>query len=134
MDPVAAAVVAALAAGAATSAGQVGEQVLVDAYTGLKALLRRKFGEQSGVAKAVQELEAKPDSTGRKETLKEEVADAKAAEDPEVRAVAEALLEQVKQRPGGGQLVQQATGSYIAQATGGSTASVNIGQANPPKP
>ena len=132
MDPVTAAVVAALAAGAAKSAGQVGEKVLVDTYEGLKALLRRKFGDQSGVVKAVGELEAKPDSGGRKETLKEEVAEAKAADDPEVRAAAEAVLERIKQQPGGAQLVQQATGSYIAQAAGGSTASVNVGQAGQP--
>lgn len=121
MDPVTAAIVAALAAGVIKSAGAVGEKVLVDAYTGLKGLIRSKFGDQSQVAKAVADLESDPESKGRTITLEEQVGKVRAADDPEIRKAAEALLEQVKQQPGGGQIVQQVINSTaVAQAVTGS--------------
>ena len=82
-------------------------------------------------AKAVEGVEAKPDSAGRKATLEEEVASAKADQDAELLKAAQALLEKLNAQPGGAQIIQQATGSYIAQASGGSTATVNV---NVPKP
>jgi hypothetical protein len=66
------------ATGVARGAGSVGERVLVDGYAALKALLQRKFGGESKVVKAVEDLEAEPDSQGRKLTLKEKVEEAKA--------------------------------------------------------
>ena len=126
MDPITAAIVAAIAAGTA----KVAEQAIVDAYAGLKELLRRKFGAKSEVVKAVKALEAKPDSAARKDVVKEEVAAAKADQDPELLQAAHALLDKIGAQPGGVQVIQQATGSYIAQASGGSTASVNV---NTPK-
>ncbi|MEI8305691.1 MAG: hypothetical protein WCF99_01380 [Chloroflexales bacterium] len=126
MDPVTGAIVAALAAGVASSAGEVGKKIVVDAYDALKAAIRQKLGIESEVAKAVDALEKKPDSEGRKATLREEVETTQLHKDPEVLKLAETLLEQVKAQPGGAQIVQQATGSYIAQAAQGSTASVNV--------
>ena len=74
-------------------------------------------------------MEARPESAGRRETLKEEVAAAQADQEPELRQAAAALLEQLKAQPGGAQHVQQiASGNYIAQASHGGTASVNVGQ------
>lgn len=134
MDPITAAIVAALTAAAAKGAGAVGERVLPDAYAALKALLRREFGEQSDVAKAVDGVEARPESSGRQQTLAEEVAAAKADQDPEVRRAAQALLDQVKAQPGGERHIQQAIGSYIAQADRGGTASVNVGRPEPGAP
>jgi hypothetical protein len=94
----------------------------------------RKFGEQSEVAKAVDGVEARPDSAGRKQTLAEEVAAARAERDPEVRQAAQALLEQLQAHPGGERHIQQATCSYIAQADRASTASVNVGRPEPGAP
>ncbi len=85
MDPVTMAIVGALSAGVVDSAGQVGEHVLADAYTGLKAVLIRKFGTQSEVAKAVEGVETRPESVSRQGTLGEEIAAIKADQDPEVR-------------------------------------------------
>ena len=129
MEPVsitAAAIVAAVTAGIGAGAGKVGENVLVDAYQGLKGLLKRKFGENSEVVKAADSLEAKPDSTGRKQMLEEEVEASGADRDPEVRQAAQELLEQLKALPGGEQHVQNAIGSYIAQADRGSAAEVRV--------
>ena len=129
MDPVTTAIIAAVAAGAAAGAGQVAEQAIVDGYNRLKAAIRQNFGADSEVAQAVEKVEAKPESAGRRETLKEEVAAAQADQDAELRQAAEALLEQLKAQPGGAQHVQQiASGSYIAQASHGGMASVTVGQ------
>lgn len=126
MDPVTAAILAALGAGVAKSAGEVGGKAIIDAYRGLKAVLKNKFGDESQVAKAVEELEANPDSVGRKEILKEEVSAAKADQDQDVRRAAQELLDRIGAQQGGEQHVQQVIGDYNAQADRGGHASVNV--------
>jgi hypothetical protein len=126
MDPITTAIVAALAAGAASGATEIGKQALVDAYGALKAALKKKFGPDSDLADAMHKLEQKPDSAGRKALLQEEVAASQADQDADLLAAAQALLEQIKTRPGGEQHIQQATGSYIAQADRGGTATVTV--------
>lgn len=128
MDPVTAALLAAIAAGVTKGLTQVSQQSIVDAYHRLKELLSNKFGPQSDVVKSVENLEVKPDSKGRKEILQEEVVDSKAAQDPELRQAAQDLLEQIKKQPGGEQHIQQAIGSFIAQADRSSSATVNVNQ------
>jgi hypothetical protein len=127
MEPITTAVVAAAAAGVT----EVGKKAIGDAYTGLKELIRRKFGAQSEVAKAVEAVEAKPDSAGRKATLTEELTAARADQDQELAEAARRLLERIQAQPGGVQVIQQARGSNIAQAAGGSTASVIARQQKP---
>jgi hypothetical protein len=103
MDPITAAIVAAVAAGAA----KVGGQAIQDAYAGLKALLKRKFGAESKVVKATEEVEANPESKSRPATLSEEVMAAKADQDSEILKAAEALLAQLKHIPGGQTIITQ---------------------------
>ena len=122
MDPITAALIAALAAGVT----EVGKTMFVDAYNGLKALLKKKFGEQSRVVQSVAFLEDMPTSEASKALVHEAVLAAKADQDPELQHAAQALLDQVRSQPGGEQHIQHAIGSYIAQADRGSTASVNI--------
>ena len=131
MDPITTAIIAALAAGIIKSSSTAGEKVIVDAYEALKAIIKRKFGSDSKVAKAVNELEEDPDSEGYKAVLKEQVAKAKVDQDSEVLAAAQALLDKLQAQPGSVKYIQQAAGNYIAQAAHGSSANVNIGQ--PPK-
>ncbi len=131
MDTIALAIMAAVTAGAASGVTQVGQQFVVDAYKALKAKLKSRFGEESEVVKAVEQLEKKPDSAGRKASLKEELQSAQADQDADLRQLAQALLEKITAQPNGAQIVQQATGNYIAQANNGSTATVNV---NTPKP
>jgi phage terminase small subunit len=129
MDPITfTAIVAALSAGVATGAGKVVENALVDAYQGLKSTLKRKFGDDSEVVKAVDTVEEDPKSDWRQGMLKEMLERAGADQDPEVRKAAEELREQVKRQPGGEQHVQYARGNYIAQADRGSTAEVRVNQ------
>ncbi len=130
MDPITMAIVAAVTTGVAGGAGKLAEKAVVDAYTSLKDLLLQKFGADSKVVKAAQDVEENPQSKSRPATLNEEISTAKADQDPELLSAARALLDLVKAQPGGSQIVQQATGSNIAQAADGSSASVNV---NSPK-
>lgn len=126
MDPVTLAVIAAIAAGLAKGAGDVAESALVDAYRGLKQLLVRKFGRGSDVVKAIDGAEARPESEARKSVLHEEVEASGAGSDPEIIAAAERLLQHLGGQTGGVN-VQQAKGSYIAQAAADGHAQVNVG-------
>jgi hypothetical protein len=126
MDPVTVAIGAALAAGVM----KVGQSAFDDAYQALKDTLVRKFGGQSEIAKAVDGLEARPDSAGRATTLQEEVAAAKADQDPDILTAAHALLDQVKAQPGGQQSIQNVYGNQNAVTQGGGTATVHNYGAN----
>ncbi|HEX8682945.1 MAG TPA: hypothetical protein VF707_11565 [Ardenticatenaceae bacterium] len=133
MDPIVlvTTIVAALTLGVAQGARQVGEAAVVDSYNALKAVLRRKFGDQSDVVEAVDKLEARPDSEGRWTMLKEEIEATSAHQDPDVQQAAQALQQQIAAQPGGQQQlqqIQQAIGSNIAQNLGSGSASVNVNQ------
>ena len=126
MDPITTAIIAAAAAGVASSAGEVGQQAVRDAYNGLKVLLKQKFGA-GDLVEAVDKVEQKPDSEGRRAMLQEEVATAQAYQDPELKQAAETLLAQMEQEPQLAHYVKQiAVGNYIAQASHGGTASINV--------
>jgi hypothetical protein len=99
MDQITTAVLAAL--------GQLAEPAVKDAYEAVKALLVRKFGTPSDVVKAVEALEAKPDSAGRQATLTEELASSGAARDGELLQLAQALLEKSRSTRGGTHSVRQ---------------------------
>jgi len=122
MDPVTTAIVAAIAAGVS----KVGEKTVIDSYKALKALLKEKIGKNSEVVKAIGNLESKPESEGRKATLQEEISNAKADKDAEILKTAQEILKLLESEPGGGEFIQQATGSYIAQAGPGGSASVRV--------
>jgi len=64
LDPITTAIVAALAAGANSAAGDVAKKAIVDGYNGLKDVLKKKFGNDNSVTKAVDALESEPESQG----------------------------------------------------------------------
>ena len=125
MDPLTA-LLTALVAGAAAGVGEVGKKLVVEGYGALKGALRAKFGADSALAGALEGLERNPGSQGRKQTLDEEIAAAKAHEDAELVELARALLERIGSQPGGAQHIQNAVGNYIAQADRGATATVTV--------
>jgi len=126
MDPITAAITAALTTGVLSGISEVGGQAIVDAYGKFKKLLGRKFGTKSKVVKAVKELEANPKSAARKEVVKEEVAAARADQDAELLDAAWELLKAVKARPGGEHIVQMALGDQNIQVAGdGNVVNVN---------
>lgn len=122
-------IVAALLGGIAASTNKVASKAVEDAYGALKGLLVGKLGEKSNAVEAVAKLEAKPDSEGRKATVAEELKTMKAADHPDLLDAARQLQTALDQLPIESRAqVQHAIGSYIAQASEGSTATVNVGQ------
>jgi hypothetical protein len=89
MDPITSAIVAALPA---LATGVVSSSVM-DAYAGLKAVIARKFGATSAVAKSVEDLEANPKSKGQATVLSERVAETNAAADSEIMRAVDKLVE-----------------------------------------
>jgi hypothetical protein len=126
MDPVTIAIVAAVTARVSSGATEVDKQAIVDAYNALKKLLKQKFGGESKVVKAVEEVEGTSDSKGRQQTLQEEVAKVHADQDPELHQAAQAVLTQVRALPGGIHYIQNVTGNYNASTQGGGSATVNV--------
>lgn len=121
MDPITAALVAAVA--------KLAEPAIKDAYQGLKSLIVKKFGAQHEVVRAVENLEQKPQSTGRQQTVQEEVKSAAVEKDDQIVAAAQSLIEKIKAQPGGEAHIQQiVTGNRnIFSGTG----DINISGAQP---
>lgn len=109
MDSITAAVVAALSG--------LGQTAVKDAYDALKGIIARKFGADSRVSRAVEGLEAQPESEGRKAVLQEEVSTAGVLDDEEVVAAARTLFEQAE---AGGARVQIHASGERSVAVGGS--------------
>jgi phage terminase small subunit len=126
MDPITLAIVTAIAAGAASGLSKVTEQAVVDGYNALKELIKRKFGADSRLVRAVQDVEDEPDSQGAPVVLQEQVAKAQVVKDDEILQAAQSLLDAVKAQPGGAQTVQNVIGNFNAVAGSGGTATVNV--------
>lgn len=140
MDPVSTAIIAAVSAGIVTGVGDAaklavgdlyagGKQAIIDSYSSIKSLLRQKFGEQSEVVKSVNEFEANPKLSFKRDALVHYLVEAKVDEDAVLKKAAEDLLALLKTSPEGEQVLkitQNAIGKYIAQATNNSTATVDI--------
>ncbi len=77
------------------------EQGVMDAYQGLKDLLKRKLGGDSDLVAAVEAVERKPDSPGRQRVLEEEVAASAVATDPQIRDAVQALIALLQALPQG---------------------------------
>src|SRR5688572_3348388 len=84
VDPITAAVIFAV--------GKLGERVINDGYNALKAVLSRKWGANSDLMNAVYQVEKRPESLGRRNTLSEEVLATNAHQDAEVLKIAQDLL------------------------------------------
>jgi hypothetical protein len=132
MDPITAAIIAALSTGASSGVTEVANKAISVGYSGLKALISKKFGNKNDVTDAIEKLEAKPESLGRQKTLAEDLREANASTDLELMSAARSLLELIQALPQGDQHIQNAAGTGIAQADRGSRASVSLG-APPPK-
>lgn len=122
MDPITTAIVTALSAGTLSGLTETSKMAIVDAYTRLKELLTKKFGVSSEVVRAVDALEAKPDSTGRREILQEEVIAINAEQDEELLAAARSLRSLVQPQQAG-------LGKFTIQ-NNASVQGLNIGDGN----
>ena len=119
MDPITTAIVSALASDLTKAA-------IKNSYNALKNALKKKFSSESDLVDAVEKLEKKPNSEGRKATLQEEVNNAKIDDDPEILQLAQDLLDQLKEQPGGQQVIAQTISNVKYAATSG-TGTASIG-------
>jgi hypothetical protein len=110
MDPITAAIVAAL--------GKLAEPAVKDAYEGLKDVLKRKFVAKN-VIPAIEELETRPQSEGRRQVLAEELNACRAEDDPEVAAAAQLLQQKLRFQETYQNVQQRVTGNHnIFSGTG----------------
>ena len=112
MDPITTAIMAALA--------NLSKDAIKDGYNALKAAFKKKFGSESDLVDAVEKLEKKPDSEGRKATVQEEIEAAKVNDDPDIIRLAQDLLDKIKEQPGGQQTITQNISHVKYAATSGS--------------
>lgn len=106
MDPITAAIIAALVTGAAAGTAQVvAENIGGGAYTKLKQLIQDKFGKKSDLVNAIDTLEKDPNSKSRQGLVQEEVKKARADQDAELLEAAQTLLHALESTPEGKQVV-----------------------------
>jgi hypothetical protein len=125
MDPITL-ILGALAAGTTLVAQGVIKEATKDAYNSLKALIKGRFSGNPKAELVLEEHEKEPETWGA--PLRKELVSISADQDKSIVAAAEKLMDMIRAQPGGEQVVQNAIGSYIAQAAGGSTATVNVNQ------
>jgi hypothetical protein len=101
MDPVSTAIITALSAGTIAGLTDTAKTAVNDGYNKLKGLLTKKHGESSEVVQAIAQLEKKPESQGRKDTLQEEIVAVKAEQDEEIVAAAKQILMLVQPQQAG---------------------------------
>ncbi len=122
MDPITQAIVLGVAGNLATEA-------LKAAYKSLKDALTAKYGEKSNLVDAVNKLESKPDSENRRGVVREEVEEVQADKDPELVRLANDLLSQLNEQPGGIAGIVQNVSNVKYAATSG-TGSATVSQIN----
>ena len=83
----------------------VAKSGIKDAYEGLKAVIRRKWGESAPISKAIVAVEEDPNSKAQAAVLEEKVVAVKAADDPDVAQGLQKLVEQMKAHGVGGEAV-----------------------------
>ena len=99
MDPITTtAIVTAIAAGAAAGASDVASQAIRDVYSGLKALILRKFSEKPQVSASLQLVEAQPDSEPYQQALATSLGQVHAHQAPDIAAQTQALLNLLKEQ------------------------------------
>ncbi|MBD2270477.1 hypothetical protein PN451_10100 [Dolichospermum planctonicum CS-1226] len=122
MDPIYL-IIAALSAGATAAAKDTAGTAVKDAYLGLKTLIKKKFAEQGKTDSStiLDKFEQKPEKT--KALLEDELLESgldTLDKDDEVIKLAENLLNQVKDQPGGQQIINQNISNVKYAATSGS--------------
>jgi hypothetical protein len=92
MDPITAAILAVLPA----LASDMVKSGVKDAYEGLKAVIRRKWGDAAAINKAITAVEGDPSSKAQAAVLEKEVRAANATDDTDVIKALHELVTQMK--------------------------------------
>ena len=122
MDPITAAILAVLPA----LASDVVKTGVKDAYDGLKAVIRRKWGDNAPISKAISAIEEDPKSKAQAAVLEEKVGSVKATEDAEVAQALHQLVEQMKTHGIGGEAVAGIQFTMSGGTIQGVVASTNV--------
>jgi len=93
MEPITAAIIALLPALGAETV----KQAVLDAYAGLKAVIRSKWGDSAPLSKAISALEENPTSKGQALVLEENAIASRAMSDPEVAQALRDLVTAMKE-------------------------------------
>lgn len=88
------AIMTAIISGAVASAKPTTEKAIGDLYTGLKTIIQRKY---SGVS--LEAVEKRPESEAKQASLREDLEEAKAADDSELLQQAQTLLKAIAEQP-----------------------------------
>ena len=134
MDPITTAILAVLG----TIGSEAVKSGVKDAYENLKAVIRRKWGENAPISKAITAIEEDPESKAQAAVLEEKVAAVEATADAEVTQALHELVEQLKANGIGGEAVariQFNMSGGVVQGVAGAE-NVHIGNMNigaPPK-
>jgi hypothetical protein len=116
MDPITTAIVATIPA----LASDLLKSPIKDAYEGLKAVIKRKWGDASPIAESVDALEASPKSKDQASELAASVAKVNATADPEIMRALGVLVDELKKARIGG----DAVGRIAINITGGTVQGV----------
>ena len=122
MDPITAAIMAVLPALAA----DVVQSGVRDAYEGLKAVIRRKWGETAPISKVITAIEEDPKSKAQAAVLEEKVGSVKATEDIEVARALHQQVAQMKTHAIGGEAVAGIQFTMSGGTIQGVVASTNV--------
>ena len=122
MDPITAAIMAVLPA----LASDVVKAGVKDAYDGLKAVIRRKWGDTAPISKAIAAVEDDPKSKAQAAVLQEKVEAVNAKDDADVMKALQALLEQMKAHNVGGDVASKIQLNISGGAVQGIVGSDNV--------
>lgn len=120
MDPVSTALIATSAAVTTAGLTEVGKTALLDAYAALKTKITQRFGHKHPIVDAIEAVETKPTSQGRQTMLVEEITEAHADQDAELRQLAERVQKILGEQARGSASIQQfINGGYNATSVYG---------------
>jgi disulfide oxidoreductase YuzD len=122
MDSITTAIVAVLPA----LASDLVKSSVKDAYEGLKAVIHRKWGDTSPLAKSVDALEANPKSKSQAAVLAEHVAKADATTDTAVMQALGKLIDELKKEGIGGKDVARIAVNITGGAVQGVVGAENV--------
>lgn len=97
----------------------IGKVVIKGGYNALKNHLIEKLGAESDLIDAVERYEKKPDSEARKAAIQEEVELSGVENQPDMVKLAQDLIEQIKQQPGGQDIINQSQTNTVSNVTVG---------------
>jgi hypothetical protein len=97
----------------------IGKVVIKGGYTALKNHLIEKLGAESDLIDAVERYEKKPDSEARKAAIQEEVELSGVENHPDMVKLAQDLIEQIKQQPGGQDIINQSQTNTVSNVNVG---------------